>query len=102
MKPVDVKNNTYIDSNKEIHDIYPKLKVGGHLRILKYKDIFAKGCTPNWSEEVFVIKKVKNTVSRTYVTNNLKGEKIIGTFYEKELPKTDQQEFRVEKIIKKR
>ena len=49
-----------------------------------------------------MIKKVKNTVSRTYVTNNLKGEKIIGTFYEKELPKTDQQEFRVEKIIKKK
>ena len=85
MQPVDVKNNTYIDSNKEIHDKYPKLKVGGHLRISKYKDIFAKGWTPNWSEEVFVIKKIKNTVSRTYVTNNLNGEKIIGTFNEKEL-----------------
>ena len=65
MKPVDVKNNTYIDSNKEINDKDLKFKVGDHVRISKYKNIFAKGYTPNWSEEVFVIKKVKNTVSWT-------------------------------------
>ena len=59
MKPADVKNNTYIDSNKELHDKYPKFKVGDHVRISKYKNIFAKGYTPNWSEEVFVIKKLK-------------------------------------------
>ena len=56
--------------------------------ILQYqntKNIFAKGYTPNWSEEVFVIKKVKNTVPWTYVINDLNGEEIIGTFYEKEL-----------------
>ena len=52
---------------------------------------------PNWSEEVFVIKKVKNTVPWTYVINDLNGEKIIGTFYEKELQKTNQKEFRIEK-----
>ena len=54
---------------------------------------------PNWSEEVFVIKKVKNTVPWTYVINDLNSEGIIGTFYEKELQKTNQEEFRIEKII---
>ena len=62
MRPVDVKNNTYIDFNKEVNDKDPEFKVGDHVRNTKYKNIFAKGYTPNWSEEVFVIKKVKNTV----------------------------------------
>ena len=102
MKPVDVKDTKYIDSNKEVNDKDPKFKVGDHVRISKYKNIFAKGYTPNWSEEVFVIKKVKNTVPWTYVINDLNGEEIIGTFYEKELQKTNQQEFRIEKVIKKK
>ena len=102
MKPVDVKDNTYIDSMQCSSDKDPKFKVGDHVRISKYKNIFAKGYTPNSPEEVFVIKKVKNTVSWTYVINDLNGEKIIGTFYEKELPKTNQQEFRIEKVIKKK
>ena len=58
--------------------------------------------TPNWSEEVFVIKKIKNTVPWTYVIDDLNGEEITGTFYEKELQKIDQQEFRIEKVIKKK
>ena len=58
MKPVDVKNNKYIDSNKEVHDKDPTFKVGDHVRISKYKNIFAKGYTPNWRKEVFVIKEV--------------------------------------------
>ena len=62
MKTVDVKDNTYIDFEKEVNDKDPKFKVGENVRISKYKIIFAKGYTPNWSEEVFVIKKVKNTV----------------------------------------
>ena len=102
MKPVDVKDNTYIDFKKEVNDKDPKFKVGDHVRISKYKNIFAKGYTPNWSEEVFVIKKVKNTVPWTYVINDLNGEEIIGTFYEKELQKTNQQEFRIEKVIKRK
>ena len=57
MKPVDIKNNTYIDSNKEVNDKYPKFKVDDHVGISKYKNIFAKGYNTNWSEEVFVIKK---------------------------------------------
>ena len=72
------------------------------MRISKYKHIFAKGYTPNWSEEGFVITKVKNTVLWTYVINDLNGDEIIGTFYEKELQKTNQQEFRIEKVIKKK
>ena len=55
MKSVDVKSNTYIDSSKEIDNKYPKLKIGDTLRISKYENIFAKSCTPHWSEEVFVI-----------------------------------------------
>ena len=102
MKPVDVKDNTYIDFKKDVNDEDPKFKVGDHVRISKYKNIFAKGYAPNLSEEVFVIKKVKNTVQWTYVINDLNGEQIIGTFYEKELQKTNQQEFRIEKIIKKK
>ena len=64
-----------------------------------YTNIFAKGYAPNWSEEVFVIKKVKNTVPWTYVINDLNSEENIGTFYEKELQKTNQREFRTEKVI---
>ena len=101
MKPVDVKNNTYIDSMQCSNDKDPKFKVGNHVRISKYKNIFAKRYTPNWSEEVFVIKEVKNTVPWTYVINDLNGEKIIGRIYEKELQKTNQQEFSIEKVIKK-
>ena len=102
MKPVDVKDNTYIDFKKEVNDKNPKFKLGDHVRISKYKNIFAKGYTPNWSEEIFVIKKVKNTVPWTYVINDLLGEEIIGTFYEEELQKTNQQEFRIEKITKRK
>ena len=57
------------------------------VRISKYKNIFAKGYNPNWSEEVFVIKKIKNTVPWTYVMDNLNGEEITGTFYKKQLQK---------------
>ena len=102
MKPVDVKDNAYIDFSKEVNDKDSKFKVGDHVRISKYKNIFAKGYTPNWSEEVFVIKEVKNTVPWTYVINDLNGEEIIGTFYEKELQKTNQQTFRIEKVIKRK
>ena len=89
MKTVDVKNNSYIDFKKEVNDKDPKFKVGDHVRISKYKNIFAKGYTPNQSEEVSVIKKVKNTVLWTYVINYLNGEEIIRTFQEKELQKTN-------------
>ena len=100
MKPVDVKDNIYIDFRKEVNDKYPKFNVGDHVRTSEYKNVFAKGYTPNWSEEVIVVSKIKTTVPWTYVINDLNGEEIIGTFYKKELRKTNQQEFRIQKIIK--
>ena len=102
MKPADVKDNTYINADKEINNKDPKFKVGDRVIISKYKNIFAKGYMPNWSEEVFVIKKVKNTIPWTCVINDLNGEEITGTFYERELQKTSQEEFRIEKVIKRK
>ena len=102
MKPIDVKDNTYLDFSKDVNDNDPKFEVGDHMRISKYKNIFSKGYTPNWSEEVFVIKKIKNTIPWTYVIDDLNGEEITGTFYEKELQKIDQEEFKIEKVIKKK
>ena len=100
MKPVDVKDNTYIDFGKEVNDKDPKFKIVDYVRISKYKKNFAKGYMPNWSEEVFISSKIKNTVLWTYVINDLNGEEIIGSFYEKELQKTNQKEFRIEEVIK--
>ena len=102
MKPTEVKDNTYIDSIKEVNDKDPKFKVGDHVRISKYKNIFAKGYTPNQSEEVFAIKEVKNTVPWTYVINDIDGGEIIGTFYEKESQKTNQEGFRIEEVVKRK
>ena len=90
-----------LNTMKILNERDPKFKVGDHVRISKYKNIFAEGYTPNWSEEIFVLKKIKNTVSRTYVINDLNGEEIVGTFYEKGLHKTSQKEFRIEKVIKR-
>ena len=64
MKPVDVKDNTYIDFQKEVNDKDPTIKAGDHVRISKHQNIFAKGYIPNWSEEVFVISKIKNKFHR--------------------------------------
>ena len=102
MKPVDVKSSTYFDSSKEINYKNPKFKIGDIVRISKYKNSFAKGYAPNQSEKVFVIEKVKNTVLQTYTINDFNREEIIGTFYEKELQKTNHIVFRIEKVIKKK
>ena len=76
---------------KKINDKNPKFKFGDHVRICKYKNIFAKGQTPNWSEEDFVISEIKHTFPWIYVINDLNGEEIVGTFYEKELQKTNKK-----------
>ena len=102
MKPVDVNSNTYIDSSKEIDNKDLKYKVGDIVRISKVKNIFAKGYTLNWSEEVFMIENLKTTVPWTYVINDPNGEEIIGTFYEKELQNTNQKMFGIEKVIKRK
>ena len=70
--------------------------------VSKNKNIFAIGYTPNWSEEVFVISKIKNTVRWNYVIRDLNGEEITGSFYEKELQKISQEKFRIEKVLKRK
>ena len=100
MKPIDVTGDSYAEYNENSNKKNPKFKVGDHVRISKYKNIFAKGYTPNWSEEIFVISKIKNTVPWTYVINDLNGEETIGSFYEKELQKASQKECRIEKVIR--
>ena len=81
MKPVDLKSSTYIDSSKETNDKNLKCKVGENLRISKYKNNFARVYTANWSEVVFVVKKVKNNVQWTSI-KDLNGEEIVGIFDE--------------------
>ena len=88
MKPVDVTFDSYAEYNEDSNKKGPKFNVGDHVRISKYKNIFAKGYTPNWPEEVFVLSKIKNTVPWTYLISDLKVEEITGSFYEKELEKT--------------
>ena len=90
MKLVDLKNNTHTDSGKEIIDKDHKFKVSDRVRISKYKNNFTKVYTLNWSEKVFVIKRIKNTMPLIYVVSGLNGEKSVGTFCEKELQKTNQ------------
>ena len=102
MKPMDVGDDFSAEYNEESNEKDPKFKVGNHVKILKYKSIFAKEYSPNWSEEVYVIKKIKRTVPWTYVISDLNGEEIIGSFYEKELQKTNQKAFRIEKVIKRK
>ena len=80
----DVKSSTYIDINKQNNSKGPKFEVGDHVQISKLKNIFAEDYTPNWSEKVFVIKRVKNTVPRTFVIGDLNGEENFGTIYKKE------------------
>ena len=102
MKPIEVTDDSYAEYNENPNKKNPKFKVGDNIRITKYKNIFAKGYTPNWSDEVFVINKIKNTVPSTYVINYLNGEETTGSFYEKELQKTSKKEFRIEKVIKRK
>ena len=102
MKPIDVTDDSYTEYNEDFNKKDPNFKVGDHVRISKYKTIFAKGYTPNWSEEVFVVSKIKNTVPWTYIVSDLNGEKITGSFYEKELQKTSQENFRIKKVLKRK
>ena len=101
-KPIDVKSHSFAEYNEESNKKDLKYKIGDHARISKYKNIFAKGYARNWSEEIFVINQIKNTVPWIYVISTLNGEEIIGSFYEKELQKTYQNEFRIKKVIKRK
>ena len=96
-----VWRNLYPDRLK-IHDLTPKFSVGDEVRISKKKKTFEKGYTTRWTEEIFTITKIQNTNPITYKIADLQGEEIDGTFYEPELQKTEQQVFRIEKVIEKR
>ena len=88
MKPKDVKDGNkrvYIDEHNEKSAAF---NVGDRVRISKFKNIFAKGYTPNWSREIFIINKMNNTVPYTYNLKDLNGEEIIGSFYDRELQKS--------------
>ena len=102
MKPLDVKSDSFAEYNEEANEKDPKFKVGDHVRISKFKNVFAKAYTPNWSEKIFIVKKLKNIVPWTYIISDLNGEEIAGSFYEKELQNTNQKEFRIEKVIKRK
>ena len=91
MKTIDVMEDSYAECNENFNKKDPKFKVGDHIKISKYKNIFAKGYAPNWPEKVFVVSKIKNTVPWTYVVSDLNSEEITGSFYEKELQKTSQE-----------
>ena len=102
MKPIDVTSDSYDEYSQDSNVTKPKFNVGDHVKISKYKNIFAKGYTPNWSEEVLVVSKIKNTVPWTYVINDLNDEPITESFYEKELQKTSQEKFGIEKVLKRK
>ena len=103
MNSLDAKSGTYINFGAENNDKDPKFKVGDHVRIPKYENIFAKGYVLNQSDDVFLIKKVKNTMPWTYIIENLNGEEIVGPFYKKELQqKISQAKFRKEKVIRRK
>ena len=80
MKPKDVKNNNLTEYIEEFNKEDPKFKMGDYVRNSKYKNIFSKGYLPNWSEEVFIVNKVKNTVPWTYLINDLNGKEIKDCF----------------------
>ena len=88
MKHIDVKDNNkrvYSDKNNETDS---RFKVGDRVRISKLKNIFAKGCTPNWSKEIFIVDKINDTVPYTYNLKDLNDEEMIGSFYDKGLQKS--------------
>ena len=85
MKPIDIKNDSFAKYNEESNEEDPKIKIGDQVRIAKYKNIFVKGYTPNWKEEIFVAKKIENTIPWTYVISDLNDEETAGSSYEKEL-----------------
>ena len=88
MKPKDVRNNNkrvYIDEHNEKDS---RFKACDRVRISKFKNIFAKGYTPNWSRQIFIVDKINDTVPYTYNIKDLNDEEIIGSFYDRELQKS--------------
>ena len=95
MKLVDVQRSMYIDFNKQNKSETANFEVSDIVRISKYKNYFSKGYVQSWSEEDFGITQATNTVLRTFAISDLKGERVVGKFYKKNLQKTNQKEFRI-------
>ena len=98
-KPINVTSDSYLEQSEYSNKKEPRFRVGDRVRISKYKKIFANEYSQNWSEEVFVVSKIKNTVPWTYTISDLNGESIARSFYEKEFQKTSQEKFIIEKVI---
>ena len=79
----------------------PKFSIGDNVRITEKTNLFEKGYTQRWTEEVFRISKIQLTVSVTYKITDYIGEEIQGSFYEKELQKTSQDTFRIQKVLRR-
>ena len=92
---IDVTSDFYAEYNEDSDKKDPKFKVGDRVKISKYKNIFAKGCTQNLSEKVFVISKIKKTVAWTYIISDFNGEPFTGAIYKKELQKTNQEKLTI-------
>ena len=88
MKPKDVKSDKKAVYVAESNGKSARFSVGNRVRISKFKNVFAKGYAPNWSKEIFVVNKIKNTVPWTYELKDLNGEDVIGSFYDRELQRT--------------
>ena len=90
MKPIDVTSDSFAEYNEDSNNKNLKFKIGDHVRISKYKNIFAKGYTPNWSDKIFVINKLKNTVPWTYAISDLNGEELSNVVKNDVIKKTEQ------------
>ena len=102
MKPKDVTDIKYIEYSEETNKKSPKFKVGDNVRISKYKNIFAKGYTPNWPEEVFVVNRVHNNVPWTYLINDLTGEEIRVVFMKKNCKRLIRKNVGLKKRLKRK
>ena len=98
---MEVLQNT-IEKTRSIPISKAKLKPGDKVRISRMKSTFEKGYLPNWSEELYIVNKVQKTIPVTYKVKNLLDEEIEGSFYEKELQKSFQEVYRIEKVIRKK
>ena len=101
MKPINVTSGSYAEYKEDSNEKDCEYKVGDRVRISKYKNIFAKEYAENWSEEVFVVSKIKNKVPWTYVISDLNGE-LLEDFIKKNCKKTSQEKFRTEKLLKRK
>ena len=102
MKQIKVTPDSYADYNEDSNKKDPNFKVDDRVRISKYKNIFAKGYTQNWSEEAFMITKINDTVLWTYAISELNGEPFNGSFFENELQQTSREKFRIENLLKRK